>query len=243
MASSRDEARTRFRFASRDFYFNRDIHSTPQHKNLEIFALDMGEIEVGNTYYMPFNFVSSHPAPAILHTSKEAREVGLKHYQPLFGTDFTSDSFRLSTPPRIYVNLCSDRICFIGPISSRATREICEWIRAFDIRRLAVNVKVIRSHFEDPTMDLMAAQRSWVDKDMDEVVLYYSSDWVSRGDTIRCVERDEKKVEAGEGVELKSALKMVENVVAKLQVADREHGLELRRPSIKLMSLEVISDV
>ena len=173
-----------------------DIHSTLPYKNFEIFTLDMGEIGVGNIYYRPFNFVWSHPAPAILYTSKEAWGVGLKHYQLLFGTDF----------------------------------------------RLAANVKVITSHFEGPTTDLMAAQRSWVDKDIDEVVLYHSSDWISR-DRIRFVELDKKKMEARERVELKSALKMMETVMAKLQIADREHGVELRRPVIKLVCMEAISNV
>jgi hypothetical protein len=50
-------------------------------------------------------------------------------------------------------------------------------------------------------------------------------------------------MEARERVELKSALKMMENVMAKLQIADREHGVELRRPVIKLVCMEAISNV
>lgn len=50
----------------------------------------------------------TYTIPAILHTSQEARKVGLKHYSLQFGTDVERKvgpaTVKISTPTRIYVN-------------------------------------------------------------------------------------------------------------------------------------------
>jgi len=56
-----------------------------------------------------------HP-PAILQTSREARQAGLTHYELGFGVDKDLEhGVRFTAPPRIYVNWDSDVICTFPP--------------------------------------------------------------------------------------------------------------------------------
>lgn len=76
--------------------------------------------------YMVKSF--TYTVPAILHTSQEARKVGLKHYSLDFGTDVERKvgpaSIKISTPARIYVNWNCDIIFQLPPPdkSSRVKR-------------------------------------------------------------------------------------------------------------------------
>jgi hypothetical protein len=57
--------------------------------------------------------------PSILHTSREAREIGLNNYSLEFGLEILEKQgraqFRLSIPSRVYVNWKCDTICPIAP--------------------------------------------------------------------------------------------------------------------------------
>jgi 2EXR family len=75
----------------------------------------------------PMVYESHCRAPAILHTCRESRGVGLDHYELSFGTEFPiqhgKTQINMITPPRIYVHWKCDIICLIlvaadGPSSS-----------------------------------------------------------------------------------------------------------------------------
>jgi 2EXR family len=91
-------------------------------RDLDVWTRTMGNIElpeIGGTFE-PFRFVSSHPAPAILYTSKEARDIGLKHYEALFWNECEFGTFTFSTPDHKYCNPSLDRGCFLGPVNEDA---------------------------------------------------------------------------------------------------------------------------
>lgn len=56
-----------------------------------------------------YTTVTSRHPPAILHTSRQAREVALKYYSLAFSN--TVGRIQLSLPPKIYVNWTIDIIC------------------------------------------------------------------------------------------------------------------------------------
>lgn len=63
--------------------------------------------------FYPHVFQSNSRIPAILHTSAESREEGLKWYNLSFGTNHSFDRLVVQTPPRIYVNFRVDRLCLM----------------------------------------------------------------------------------------------------------------------------------
>lgn len=65
----------------------------------------------------PIEFRTHSQLPTILHTSVEAREVGLEHYKLEFGFDLVQSlglmQLHVLVPPQIYVNWDSDTICLM----------------------------------------------------------------------------------------------------------------------------------
>jgi hypothetical protein len=85
-------------------------------ENLESFCSDHFD-------EFPWTYKSHSQPPVVLHTSCEARTIGLKHYELSFGTALLKrlglTKFELSTPPRIFVNWEHDIIC---PMQMRLRR-------------------------------------------------------------------------------------------------------------------------
>jgi hypothetical protein len=130
-------------------------------RDLDIFCIPMGIITMGliededeepEDHFTPFRFVSSQAVAPILHVSSEARRVGLKHYKPWFTVDYDFRSFAFSTPPHVYYNNVSDRICFHGHYIEGSDKEIWACIRGYEAKRLAINVNNIgRENIADGT--------------------------------------------------------------------------------------------
>ncbi|KAK0101104.1 hypothetical protein ONS95_012912 [Cadophora gregata] len=61
------------------------------------------------------NYKSHAKLPSVLHTSKEARQIGLKHYTMVLGSKYTNSyrgtKIEFSTPARIYFNCEYDILC------------------------------------------------------------------------------------------------------------------------------------
>jgi hypothetical protein len=94
-------------------------HACFHQRNIDIFTEILGEVRVNkqDTYrFESYKYLSQFcPHPAILHTCKESRDEGLKHYQLAFGTSHSFSIVNISTPPRIYVNFACDRLCLLEP--------------------------------------------------------------------------------------------------------------------------------
>lgn len=123
--------------------------------------------------YNPTHFASTRPPPAILHTSHEAREEGLKYYKLAFDLD--------SAPPRIYFNIDADRVHFGASQDTVLHRKIKE----MGIRRLAANVGSRRR-------DAVLCLPYVLDADHLEELVFYCSQHcfesaVTRGQTMELV--------------------------------------------------------
>jgi hypothetical protein len=115
-------------------------------RDLDVWIRTMDNIElseIGGTFE-PFRFVSSHPVPAILHISKEAWDIGLKHYEALFWNEREFETFTFSTPDHRYCNPSSDRMYFLGPVNKDAMFQINACIDGYALRCLAFSARVIR---------------------------------------------------------------------------------------------------
>ena len=78
--------------------------------------------------YYPARFYTCSQVPAVIHTCRESRSVGLKSYKLAFGVDRKFWFFTFIAPPIIYVNFHVDRIWLIGGFeddvdASRVLRE------------------------------------------------------------------------------------------------------------------------
>lgn len=86
-------------------------------RNLDIWAEPVGEITWihNRPLSQQWKFLTTRRPPAILHTNRESRIAGLKHYHLEFamGEDRDGCTF-LSGEPRIYLNPILDRICPMG---------------------------------------------------------------------------------------------------------------------------------
>jgi hypothetical protein len=104
----------------------------------------------------------------------------LHHYTLAFGTMVNLGDFAFSTPPRIYYNRKSDRVCFTGPVNALSRSAIEEAIVAHKIARLAINANVplvngTTSDFTDPTiLDLAGTIYNWHHPELTDIVLYVS---------------------------------------------------------------------
>ena len=146
-------------------------------RDLGVQCVQYTVMKVVDTKYYPCWFSSLTPAPAILHVSKEARREGLKYYKLLFGTEQKIDVFTVITPPRIYVNTWSDRICFHGTSSCDETDKLLfKLIADYGIRKLAVDVKHLVGAGEERDVNVLLYNRikDWFRLHMDEVVVYCS---------------------------------------------------------------------
>ena len=59
-------------------------HASFLPRDVDIFVVPMGNLRSDQMTFNPFRLVSSKAVPAILHTSKEAREAALKRYSKYF---------------------------------------------------------------------------------------------------------------------------------------------------------------
>ena len=147
-------------------------------RDIHIVTTPMGIINMaGEETFTPFRFTSPQAGPAMLHTSKEARDIGLKHYQALFSVEYEFRSFGFHAN-EIYFNSWADRVCFCGPYINGSSKEINACIQGYDIRRLAINVVDMYEgeNFADGerTVDLMCEFNGWFWPGMEEILLYSS---------------------------------------------------------------------
>jgi hypothetical protein len=150
-------------------------------RNLEIFSHPISHYTiVSGAASHAFKLQTSLPPPAILHVNSESRMEALQHYTLAFGTKVDFEDFAFSTPPRIYYNRKSDRVCFTGPVNALSRSAIEEAIMAHKIARLAINVNVpladsTTSGFEDPAiLDLAGTVHNWYHPELTDIVLYVS---------------------------------------------------------------------
>jgi len=124
--------------------------------------------------FWAFRYASAHPAPAVLHANREARAVGLQHYELEFATrhevwDGLSGYVRAATPPQIYINPRCDRICRVGPFRRGAEYDFRNVVTRTKPRSIAFN-----ACFDVPN-------DYWVEKAIDpspqstDILLYYDS--------------------------------------------------------------------
>ncbi|KAL2069988.1 hypothetical protein VTL71DRAFT_14668 [Oculimacula yallundae] len=148
-------------------------------RDLDIWVKSFAEVSApGITNIKTFNFFSSHPTPPILHASHEARMVGLKHYQLRFDVEFMQKPLRIASPPQIYLNLWSDRVCFLGEQVGKSEDEICKCIVLYEIRHLAINVKGFDSTIYDHVSVLQNGpgaryDRQWLNRNIETITFYH----------------------------------------------------------------------
>ena len=114
--------------------------------------------------------------PAILHTNKEARQVGLDYYRLDFDVDHlyfpnhNEGRIQVNSPARIYRNTFSDRICPIGyPISAIYDCEAFDNI--LNVTPASCAIYVSRLDVERECLEnLVCAIGGWPR----EILLYYS---------------------------------------------------------------------
>lgn len=93
-----------------------------------------------------YKFISTPTPPIVRHTSHDARQEGLKHYQLAFGKDTAGPASGLSdcAVSRIYLNPVADRVCFFGKESNyihhELYHEMCMLVGIYQLRRLTVRV-------------------------------------------------------------------------------------------------------
>ncbi|KAE9380646.1 hypothetical protein N431DRAFT_449405 [Stipitochalara longipes BDJ] len=228
-------------------------------RDLDVFTPDKVKVEVGGEKYRLCVFVSSQPAPAILHVSKEARKEGLRYYKLIFGTDNEFGCMGISTPPRIYVNTWSDRICFVGQAIFDARDKICGSIIAYNIRKIAVNAHALVDD-ANCIVDLFTYSTEWCHLDMDEIVIYNSDIPINQGDNIGFVEATELEREALERIKIigEDPMQFFEADVLGLKIEEwdrrrkdedeldegtvlEEELKEMPGPQIRFMALDVSS--
>ncbi|KUJ14072.1 uncharacterized protein LY89DRAFT_737067 [Mollisia scopiformis] len=99
---------------------------TVQPRNLDIWPLRVGtfnydrEIE-GQARYATWRYFTTQPIPAVLHTTRESREIGLKHYSLNFRSSSLQDErygLKVTIPPSIYFNVRYDRVFLMGGVNS-----------------------------------------------------------------------------------------------------------------------------
>jgi hypothetical protein len=151
-------------------------HACFHQRNIDIFTEMLGEVRVNEQDMYRFEsykyFSQFCPHPAVMHTCKESREEGLKHYRLEFGTSHSFSIINISTPPRIYVNFACDRLCLLQPDCFGSDKEdrfytfvsICQQNGA---RSLALNVA------GDQHWGYVGVSTSW--DALEEIILFGSS--------------------------------------------------------------------
>ncbi|CZR64274.1 uncharacterized protein PAC_14172 [Phialocephala subalpina] len=119
--------------------------------------------------FLTFVTITARRAPAILHTSQEARKIGLENYSLEFGrtgeTTVAGDTtLTLTTPPKVYINWNSDIICptqvldYVDNegLGSNGRQEL-EALKSYQkMRRLAVDIEALdflKDHLTDFALD------------------------------------------------------------------------------------------
>ena len=137
----------------------------------------------------PMIYKSYALAPVILHTSRESREVGLKHYDLAFGTKYNiqvgKTQIDIVTPPQIYVHWACDILCSM-PISVHQPEgwdEGRDWdFYVADFNQNRYNVRRMALHaYVDPGMFLNLVNRVeevmiWRDPGIDDGYCCYRAD-------------------------------------------------------------------
>jgi hypothetical protein len=110
--------------------------------------VDLWTVKIPETAPRYYRYRSYSTVP-ILHTCKEAREVGLQHYSSEFGVEFIKSSSGTSTTifpelaiPHIYINWDLDIICLVNPLPDRMINDISKG--QFPIRHLALDTTRLR---------------------------------------------------------------------------------------------------
>ncbi|KAF8857016.1 hypothetical protein BDZ45DRAFT_674977 [Acephala macrosclerotiorum] len=106
--------------------------------------------------FLTFVTITARRAPEILHTSQEARKIGLENYTLEFGrtgetTVAGGTTLTLTTPPKVYINWNSDIICPIQVLDyvdneglgSNGRQEL-EALKSYQkMRRIAVDIEAL----------------------------------------------------------------------------------------------------
>lgn len=130
-------------------------------RNLDIWIAPFA-ISQSDKEEQPFKYITTTPAPAILHICKESRAAGLKHYDLKFEMEFTSGGSTHWTPNRIYANFGTDRVFLMGAWPEEALYDVA----GYDIRKLA---------FSTQTMSDDDYSAYFFHRDLDEVLLFDSN--------------------------------------------------------------------
>ena len=115
----------------------------------------------------PGSLISSSTAPAVIHTSVEARRDGLKHYKLEYRASLIehsrgSDRIEL---PHVYVNLDVDRICLSQSLSYPAVCRLLRW----QVKSMAINPTYRTCGNRARTIDVFEfAIRSWIQSNVKE---------------------------------------------------------------------------
>lgn len=89
-----------------------------------------------------FKYISPVQVPAMLHTSQESREEGLKHYKREFAVVIYGYDMSIFIEGKIYVNFMSDTIWPLGPFTFKSFHDFC--------RRDILHIAVCVDPFENP---------------------------------------------------------------------------------------------
>jgi hypothetical protein len=87
-----------------------------------------------------FNYVTTTPPPAVLHTCQESRKAGLDHYYLLFGAKFRIGYSEILTPEHIYANPETDRMFCMGKLYSKDLHKFLYW----PMEKIAFSTDVIQ---------------------------------------------------------------------------------------------------
>ncbi|PVH75476.1 hypothetical protein DL98DRAFT_643998 [Cadophora sp. DSE1049] len=178
-------------------------------RDLDVWVKSIANLLGCQIFTETYKFHSAHLAPAILHTSHEARVQGLKHYRLAFGVDFMDEPLRVSTLPRIYLNPYSDRVCFLGTMVGKSSEEIRKMIRTYKIRYLTINVE---ENHEDYAMDHWklrlldqrgkSSRRPWLNGDIKTITLYYHYEKIHFGQKFSFIDLNEEEIRGRQGLEV-----------------------------------------
>ena len=91
-------------------HFPRNLDIWVKHEGPELTAVSLDGQR--RSRYRPHSFITSQCVPALLHTNREARTIGLKYYRLCFHTTCLHSTLKFEA--KIYRNYLVDRLCLMG---------------------------------------------------------------------------------------------------------------------------------
>ncbi|KAE9380647.1 hypothetical protein N431DRAFT_449406 [Stipitochalara longipes BDJ] len=208
-----------------------DVSCIPRH--IPIHYVSMGIITMGvreedelYDHFTPFRFVSPQAVSALLHTCRESREVGMKHYKLQFTTEWDCLSFTFSTPPQIYINGSCDRVGFQGTYIEGSDIAIWGCVGRYQIKRLSINIANIidGENYVDGVrgIDLVGGFMYWYHENMEELQIYYDPVEINIGERFQFVDFELSQMKTTEGEKLLQAKMKLEKDIQIAHKYDKE---------------------